>query len=246
MPSSPTPAGPDIWLEPLTMKKHLNDFHEMCADEKACEWSSLRHTESLESSKKLMENTFTSTHQAPWLVTCAIMSSAYPAPDNEGGCCTKMIGCVRTTRASPWGLSVGYKIRSDCWGKGYATRALKLFLDEYWGQERMAPKSGVYVSRSPTESTVALDQSLAEKIVSDRAQLGHASNDNEDDDGDRDDIEITHLIAQVDPTNVGSMRVAEKCGGKFVTISEKSVKVWRFEEKRDMAVWKLDKPVKRV
>ncbi|KAL3303997.1 acyl-CoA N-acyltransferase [Colletotrichum asianum] len=226
------------------MKKHLNDFHEMCADEKACEWSSLRHAESLESSKKLMENTFTSARQAPWLVTCAIMSSTYPTPDTEGGCCTKMIGCVRTTRASPWGLSVGYKIRSDCWGKGYATRALQLFLDEYWSQERMAPKSNVYVSPGPTATTVALDQSLAENTSGDGAQLGHVSSDNEDSNGD--DIEITHLIAQVDPKNVGSMRVAEKCGGKFVTISEKSVKVWRFEEKRDMAVWKLDKPLKRV
>ncbi|KAF3797368.1 hypothetical protein GCG54_00009339 [Colletotrichum gloeosporioides] len=223
------------------MKKHLNDFHEMCADEKACEWSSLRHTESLESSRKLMENTFTSTSQAPWLVTCAIMSSKYPALDNEGGCCTKMIGCVRTTRASPWGLSVGYKIRSDCWRKGYATRALQLFLDEYWSHERTAPRSDVYVHRKPAENGLALDQSLAEKNEGDGAQLGHVSNEENDD-----DVEITHLIAQVDPKNVGSMRVAEKCGGKFVTISEKSVKVWRFEEKRDMAVWKLDKPLKRV
>ncbi|KAF4811894.1 hypothetical protein CGCSCA5_v009564 [Colletotrichum siamense] len=226
------------------MKMHLNDFHEMCADEKACEWSSLRHTESLESSKKLMENTFTSTRQAPWLVTCAIMSSKYPAPDTEGGYCTKMIGCVRTTRPSPWGLSVGYKIRSDCWGKGYATRALQIFLDEYWSHERTAPRSDVYVSPSPTETTVVLDQSLAENNVGDGAQLGHVSNEAKD--GDGDDIEITHLIAQVDPKNVGSMRVAEKCGGEFVTISEKSVKVWRFEEKRDMAVWKLDRPSKRL
>ncbi|KAF4412505.1 hypothetical protein CGCF413_v012657 [Colletotrichum fructicola] len=224
------------------MRTHLNDFHEMCADEKACEWSSLRHTESLESSKKLMENTFTSTRQAPWLVTCAIMSSTYPTPDNEGGCCTKMIGCVRTTRASPWGLSVGYKIRSDCWGKGYATRALQLFLDEYWSQKRTAPKSDVYVSQIPAVNAVAFDKSLTGKIVDDRAQVRYVSNDEED--GDGDDIEITHLIAQVDPKNVGSMRVAEKCGGKFVTISEKSVKVWRFEEKRDMAVWRLGKPLK--
>ncbi|KAF4481417.1 hypothetical protein CGGC5_v011119 [Colletotrichum fructicola Nara gc5] len=153
------------------MRTHLNDFHEMCADEKACEWSSLRHTESLESSKKLMENTFTSTRQAPWLVTCAIMSSTYPTPDNEGGCCTKMIGCVRTTRASPWGLSVGYKIRSDCWGKGYATRALQLFLDEYWSQKRTAPKSDVYVSQIPAVNAVAFDKSLTGKIVDDRAQI---------------------------------------------------------------------------
>ncbi|KAF4820797.1 hypothetical protein CGCTS75_v011227 [Colletotrichum tropicale] len=226
------------------MKRHLNDFHEMCADEKACEWSSLRHTKSLESSKKLMENTFTSTRQAPWLITCAIMSSKYPTPDNEGGSCTKMIGCVRTTRASLWGLSIGYKIRSDCWGKGYATRALQMFLDEYWSQKRTAPKSDVYVSQIPVVHAVAFHESLAGKIVDDRARLGHVSNETED--GDDDVIEITHLIAQVDPKNVGSMKVAEKCGGIFVTISEKSVKVWHFEEKRDMAVWKLDKPLKRV
>ncbi|KAK1969532.1 hypothetical protein LY78DRAFT_678408 [Colletotrichum sublineola] len=61
-------------------------------------------------------------------------------------------------------------------------------------------------------------------------------------DGDADEVDVTHLIAQVDPDNLGSMRVAEKCGGELVTIDKGGVKLWRFPEKRDMAVWGLDKP----
>ncbi|KAF9879420.1 hypothetical protein CkaCkLH20_02963 [Colletotrichum karsti] len=205
------PDNPDLWLEPLTPEKHMQDFHEICADEQAAQWSTLRHTDSFESSKALMEKAFMHTANKPWFINRAVMSSNYPSPNSDG---TKMVGIVKTVRASHWGLSIGYKLRSDCWGKGYATRAVQMLLDEFWSQPRRAPRREVYAARKQEEGVADDDE----------------------------DIEITHLIAQVDAENRGSMRVSEKCGGKVVTICEKSVKVWRFDEKRDMAVWRFDKP----
>ncbi|KAE9568196.1 hypothetical protein CGMCC3_g15729 [Colletotrichum fructicola] len=139
------------------MRTHLNDFHEMCADEKACEWSSLRHTESP--------------------MACDLRHHVLDVSD------------TRQRR----GL-----LYQDDW-LWYATRALQLFLDEYWSQKRTAPKSDVYVSQIPAVNAVAFDKSLTGKIVDDRAQIPKMW---------------------------------------------ESVKVWRFEEKRDMAVWRLGKPLK--
>ncbi|KAL2873044.1 hypothetical protein SGCOL_011796 [Colletotrichum sp. CLE4] len=106
---------------------------------------------------------------------------------------TKMIGIIRTTRASAWGLSIGYKLRSDCWGKGYATRAIRAFLEMYWNRRRMAQREEVFVPIAIKEE------------------------ENEMDGGE---VEITHLIAQVDPENMGSMRVSEKCGGRLIAVEK--------------------------
>ncbi|GKT42484.1 uncharacterized protein ColSpa_02665 [Colletotrichum spaethianum] len=151
---------------------------------------------------------------------------------------TKLIGVIRTTRSSPRGLQIGYKLRSDCWGKGYATRAVCAFLDVYWSRPRWVPREEVFVPQTQGGGEVGLDMlkdgpsRRGENVVTRAAGLG----------GEDDEIEITHLIAQVDPENIGSMRVAEKSGGKLVAVDRGCVKVWRFPEMRDMATWRLDKP----
>lgn len=172
------------------------------------------------------------------------MSSNYSPPGSSEPT-RKMVGVVRTTRATPWGLSVGYKLRSDCWGKGYATRAVRMFLDVYWSQVRMAPRGEVYIPeqlKTSDKTAAAATDTVLGGAATEKGETTAPVNGKPDGDVYDEEVEITHLVAQVDPENTGSMRVAEKCGGKLVTVSRRSVKVWRFPEMRDMAVWRLDKP----
>ncbi|OHF03442.1 hypothetical protein CORC01_01161 [Colletotrichum orchidophilum] len=256
----------DFWLEPLDLRKHLQDFHELCSDEKACLWSSQPCTTGLEVSKERLFKALTHNPESkPWHLSCAVMSSDYvrPAPAGSNGSIsnttteTKMIGVVRTTRASTWGLSIGYKLRSDCWGKGYATRAIRAFLELYWSLLRVAPRKELIISEaresgqgeeggpSASAGDLQMDQGLQPGNGA-TTSAGDVAVDLGESDGDGDEVEITHLIAQVDPENVGSMRVSEKCGGRLVTVGRECVKVWRFSEMRDMAVWRFDKPSDNV
>ncbi|KAF6835880.1 GNAT family acetyltransferase [Colletotrichum plurivorum] len=263
MSSPQNAAKTDLWLEPLSEEDHLQDFHEICSDEPASFWSTQPPTVSLEDSVQKMRTIYARNPQKPWLASYAVMSSEYPGPDAEPT--TKMIGMVRTSQPSPCGLMFGYKIRSDCWGQGYGTRAVKMFLDEYWKEPRWAPRGEVFAAPRRL-SVAARNPSPPAGSVTDEAS---ASVNDEPSSLETDDasststnvfygwegkypefggddanmiIDIKHLIASVDLGNEGSMRVARKCGGKHVAVDRESVKVWRFGEKRDMAIWRMDRP----
>ncbi|KAK2018303.1 hypothetical protein LZ32DRAFT_599724 [Colletotrichum eremochloae] len=60
-----------------------------------------------------------------------------------------MIGVVKTTWSSPWDLMIGYKLRSDSWDRGYATRAVCAFLDVYWSRPRRAPRREAFTQQTP-------------------------------------------------------------------------------------------------
>ncbi|EFQ26581.1 hypothetical protein CGRA01v4_09224 [Colletotrichum graminicola] len=234
-------SKPDFWLEPLN-EKHLQDFHELYSDEQADAWSCQRSTATPEASAVLLTRASTNDAGKPWRVSCAIMSSNHPPPGAHDAtpatATTKMIGVVKTTQASAWGLMIGYKLRSNCWGRGYATRAVCAFLNIYWSQSRRAPRGEVFVQQTPNIHEASSHVSRDGASTRDGSTMTRVAGLG----GDADEVEITHLVAQVDPDNLGSMRVAEKCGGRLVTVAKESVKVWRFPEKRDMAVWRLDKP----
>jgi RimJ/RimL family protein N-acetyltransferase len=44
----------------------------------------------------------------------------------------KVIGIIGTNRWSEQGMEMGYCVNIHYWGKGYATEALKAFLDLFW------------------------------------------------------------------------------------------------------------------
>ncbi|KAF6844543.1 GNAT family acetyltransferase [Colletotrichum musicola] len=271
MSSPQNAAKTDLWLEPFSEEDHLQDFHEICSDEPASFWSTQPPTVSLEDSVHKMRTIYARNPQKPWLAIYAVMSSEYPGPDAEPT--TKMIGMVRTSQPSPCGLMFGYKIRSDCWGQGYGTRAVKMFLDEYWKEPRWAPRGEVFAAPrrlsvaarnpSPPAGSVTDEASASVNDEASPMETDEASSLETDDasstsanvfygwegkypefGGDDADmiIDIKHLIASVDLGNEGSMRVARKCGGKHVAVDRESVKVWRFGEKRDMAIWRMDRP----
>ncbi|KAJ0301355.1 hypothetical protein COL516b_007755 [Colletotrichum fioriniae] len=150
---------------------------------------------------------------------------------------TKMIGTIRTTTVSAWGLSIGYKLRSDCWGKGSAPRREVVVVPDVRasaaaGQRRQGD-DGAHASAGDVNARLQAKRNEA---------IAATTRDAESDVDGGDQVEITHLIAQVDLENVGSMRVCEKCGGRLVAVEKECIKVWRFAEMRDMAVWRFDKP----
>ena len=153
------------------------------------------------------------TAQKPWILTKAIM---VPNPAAEGG--EEAVGFVFTARPSPWGLKLAYYLCDDCWGKGYASAGAKKFLEEYWSEPRRAPLHEIY-------RDVDEDGNLVEVEVANK---------------DEQLVEIKHLIAEVDYGNIGSMRVAEKCGGNIIDSFDD--RLTRFEGLRKHAVWKIEKP----
>jgi len=44
----------------------------------------------------------------------------------------KVIGIIGTNRWSEQGMEVGYCVNIKYWGKGFATEALRMFLELYW------------------------------------------------------------------------------------------------------------------
>lgn len=149
----------------------------------------------------------------PWVIKKAIM---VPKAGTDGE--EEAAGFVGTSRPSPNGLLFGYYLRDDFWGQGYATAAAKAFLKEYWSEPRMAPKDDIF---------------------QDYDERGDPIESKSTEGGDQ-VVEIKYLTAEVDYDNVGSMRVAEKCGGKV--IGSFDAELFRFNGWRKHAVWKLEKP----
>ncbi|KAK2001079.1 hypothetical protein LX36DRAFT_668203 [Colletotrichum falcatum] len=138
------------------------------------------------------------------------MSSNYPPPGahdaTRATATTKMIGVVRATRASPWGLMIGYKLRSEFWGRGYATRAVRAFMEVYWSQPRRAPRGYAFVRQTPDIHEAGSDVLKDGAPTRDGTTMTRAAGL----DGDADEVEITHLVAQVDPENLGKTEVEAK------------------------------------
>lgn len=123
--------------------------------------------------------------QKPWLVTYAVMSSEYHGGDNSEPVTTtrtKMVGMVRTSQPSQWGLMFGYKIRSDCWVKGYGTRAVEMFLEEYWKEPRWAPRGEVFAAPPlPSADSVTNEASPSETDEASPSRTDDASPSGTDD-----------------------------------------------------------------
>ncbi|KAJ4263947.1 hypothetical protein NW762_005985 [Fusarium torreyae] len=134
-------------------------------------------------------------------------------PRLDGGIGREAAGFISAASPSPNGLLLSYHLRHDCWNRGYATAAVKLFLEEYWSSPRMAPRNEIYTDRELD----GIEQGDSDQV-----------------------IEIKHLIGEVDIENKGSARVIEKCGGSIIGTFEDEL--LRFQGPRSHAVWQLDKP----
>ncbi|KAF4965312.1 hypothetical protein FSARC_6858 [Fusarium sarcochroum] len=88
----------------------------------------------------------------PWMLKKAIMVSRF-----DGGVGREAAGFISAASPSPNGLLLSYHLRYDCWNKGYATAAVRVFLDEYWGLSRMAPRNEIYTHCELADSDQAVE-----------------------------------------------------------------------------------------
>ncbi|KAH8811469.1 N-acetyltransferase-like protein [Xylogone sp. PMI_703] len=122
---------PRLWLEPMTVEKHLDGFWDMWRDPIATTWMPHHPKTTREEALELMLWALPN-EQNPDIDKFAILLR--PSEQDEGAS-PVVIGMVGTNRESPQGLETGYFMNSKYWGKGYATEAFKAFLDMYWTLE---------------------------------------------------------------------------------------------------------------
>ncbi|KAF7552083.1 hypothetical protein G7046_g7525 [Stylonectria norvegica] len=223
-----------IRLEDISMK-HVYDFHKMWSSERVALYSKRVVDKNIDASrvafKRLLADTMT---KKPWIMKKAIMV-AKPGSEHV----EEAAGFISTVRPSPYGLLLAYQLRHDCWNKGYATAATRMFLEEYWGEPRIAPLGEVYLQPHPQSQSQQQQHRLSE-VDSGNGELENDEDEDEESEESEEMVEIYHLIAEVDLDNKGSMRVTEKCGGRIIGTVD--LKLQRFNDLRTHAVWRLDKP----
>jgi ribosomal-protein-alanine N-acetyltransferase len=202
-----------LWLQPLSVEDHLDDYHEMLGKEDVMAWSCV----SISSSHHLtyMNSPFTfSTRKGPphktVEETLTLMNNTCVArnPGNnvrhkvyaillkpvvkltvngEGDLKQKMIGVIGTPRKD----ELAYKLHSSYWSKGYMSEALKAFIDLYFS------------SRSPSFISAPNLAFFGEDFAKEIAQNFKVPEDQ-------------FIRAYADPENLASLRVLEKAGFREV------------------------------
>jgi ribosomal-protein-alanine N-acetyltransferase len=202
-----------LWLQPLSVEDHLDDYHEMLGKEDVMAWSCV----SISSSHHLtyMNSPFTfSTRKGPphktVEETLTLMNNTCVAsnPGNnvrhkmyaillkpvvkltvngERDWKPKMIGVIGTPRKD----ELAYNLHSSYWGKGYMSEALKVFLDLYFS------------SKSPSFISASNLAFFGEDFAKEIAQNFTVPEDQ-------------FIRAYADPENLASLRVLEKAGFREV------------------------------
>ncbi|PBP23655.1 hypothetical protein BUE80_DR005351 [Diplocarpon rosae] len=137
-----------LWLEPLTVKDHLEDYHILVTEELIRKWSSNTDTRNtLVDSKALLISRLPS-EEKPYSEMFAIM-----LPPSSTDAATKPIfaGAMGILRLSEGdnAAEIGYAIQPKFWGRGYAPEALNLFVDYYWKSDRKVQKDVLSAGTEP-------------------------------------------------------------------------------------------------
>ncbi|TAQ88128.1 hypothetical protein B7494_g3513 [Chlorociboria aeruginascens] len=150
---------PRIWLEPLTVEKHLVDYHEMWNNPEALVWSTQAPKVNLEESRAWMLTTLPSpehpTDQYAILLR-PVLSNLEPWVNEDGS--PKIVGIVGTFRRGGEGLETSYCMNIKYWGRGYATEAFREFLKVFWRLEERKDVERLVAKIDP-------DNVISEKIV---------------------------------------------------------------------------------
>lgn len=136
---------PRLYLEPLSVDKHLEGYHSIYSNPSQLVWSSAKPTASIADSRAAFLDRMRSDTK-PWIQSYAILLRP-GVGDEPDGIVKKdlqqngerqepqFIGLLGTNRQSPppeLCPELGYRLKSDFFGHGYATEALRAFLDLYW------------------------------------------------------------------------------------------------------------------
>ncbi|KAF7908684.1 uncharacterized protein EAF01_004439 [Botrytis porri] len=146
-----------LWLEPMTIEKHLDGYHKMLSDPGAKSWT--KPSESLAESKAYMVERLPNPEK-PWIENYAILlRPTTPTPADQK---PELIGAIGTIRfEAGHGAEVGYGIHTGYHGRGFATEAMKLFLGLYWSKEREGDWNTLVAAIDP-ENVVS--QRVVEKV----------------------------------------------------------------------------------
>ncbi|KAJ9652068.1 hypothetical protein H2198_008692 [Neophaeococcomyces mojaviensis] len=102
---------------------------------------------------------------------------------------------------------IGYMLRTEWWGRSIATKALQVFLEDWWKLERKE----VEVSTAEAEDEYGMHLMALEMNQSES-------------DINADETVPEILLAEIEENNIGSVRVITKCGFQYrgcKTIHEK-------------------------
>ena len=111
-----------------------------------------------------------------------------------------LIGDMGCHDANPGTEEIGYMFLDEFWGRGYATEALKAFLDHYW----------------------SLDRKEYVRIISEGDESERRSHWE-----DEEEAEVLRAITAAE--NAGSRNVLEKCGFKETRRFLHENRVWRVD-----------------
>jgi len=129
---------PRLYLERLSLSKHLDDFHELWNNDEAVLWSSKPAKKTIEESKEWMVQYILPTASTQDIDKFALLlkdpgAEGVKGEDEEGRKKLKMIGFVGTNRWCEQGMEVGYCMNISYWGHRYATEGMIAFLKIFWG-----------------------------------------------------------------------------------------------------------------
>ncbi|KIN07171.1 hypothetical protein OIDMADRAFT_110503 [Oidiodendron maius Zn] len=134
-----------LWLQPLSVEDHLQDFHQIMSDKKAISFS--YPPADILITKRFMLK-FVPSLEKPWVENYAILLRASQNANENGE--PRMIGTVGSTRlADEDAIEIAYGLHSDYWGKGYMVEALGMFIKLYWAVERTGVRNTLIAKIDP-------------------------------------------------------------------------------------------------
>ncbi|KAH8812418.1 GNAT domain-containing protein [Xylogone sp. PMI_703] len=122
----------------------LDDFHAIWSNEEATQWSSTGPKKTLEESRSWLNGILPEVNPDGDNYAVFVRSKEGESRDHE----KRMIGIVGVYSFSP-APELGYTFHPDVWGRGYATEALKAFLDVYW---KLRPNVSVIEAKTDVEN----------------------------------------------------------------------------------------------
>ncbi|KAH8652760.1 GNAT domain-containing protein [Tricladium varicosporioides] len=125
---------PRLWLQPMTIEDHFEDWWELWKDPRSLTWSTKGVPENREEALANMAKSLPGGESLDTDKFAVLLRPIEENPQpwtNEKGK-PKMIGMVGTNRWSAQGFETGYCMNLNYWGKKYATEAFGAFLKLYW------------------------------------------------------------------------------------------------------------------
>ncbi|PQE04879.1 hypothetical protein CJF30_00004666 [Rutstroemia sp. NJR-2017a BBW] len=158
-----------LWLEPLSPEKHMDEYHEMMIHPQTLAFSTRCTT--IEQSRAYMLERLPHAEK-PWIENYAILLRPDPASGHENGngpAKPRFIGAVGVIRFEEGsGAEVGYGIHPEYQRKGYATEALRLFVELYWSRKREGDWNTLVAAVDP-ENTAS--ERVVQKVGFTKGQL---------------------------------------------------------------------------